>query len=1090
MNERRRAACLLVLALGAPVLAAGAVDPAPRRAVARHAAQIESVTPPTPSPTPTAPPASAPLAERADIALASIGTDGMTVDPETLAVSGSLAITLTNRATVPLTRTEASRSVTIAITAFVDADGDRRLSPPGDHVLALATWPEGGGAEARLAPGASVAVDVPLPPGATLPFRDAPIAIAFALENAEDLDPSDNVQDTAGRCLLPPVRGAGPPVPVEKWHWPAPGATITEPTSTRVSHAPLVADLDGDGWPEVIFVSRTSGSTGILRAIDGRDGREVFSVPPSPETDLHTITMPAVGDVDGDGRPEIVAVGPGDTVRDLLVFGHDGRLEGRIEAMVTVQPFETGENGPYLADVDADGVPEIVAGRDIRRADGTPVDPAAPTVLGAGGIVATDLQLDGRLDLVSGPFAHALVGGALARTWTAQNPLDLETSTSRVAIASFPDLLELPARPLIAGEFARAPSLVHTGAARDATARAASGSSAPATGAGAPSAVVSDAFAFVVHVLAGGHVNLIDAAGSAVAGWTFPGGVPSTRQGGPPLVADFDGDGQAEVAVAGEEHLAVFDRVGGRAVSVLSERTEDPSFGRLGATAHDFDGDGAFEIVYAGERVMRMFAYSEGARALQTLWSTSRPSETNQEYPVIADVDADGRAEIVAASDFGRGGVSVYGHPEWTGARRIWNQYDYHVDNVLEDGSIPARMRSGWREHGTFRASVPERGSRSAPDLSVSRAGLSGPDPDGVYRLTVRIGNGGGLTVGPSVPLALEIDGTRPAAPPPDVERALPPGASADVTLPFTVSAGVDPAAAQLTVIVNPEAVAGASVGDLAPDVPHRECRYDNNTWTSRLGDVAAPATPTAATSPSSTAPSSPALTPTPTDTPSGTPAGPSPPPPARTPIARYLPVALSNACAAWPAARDLAVVIDLSIGMRDRLGAPSELAAAVGAAAAGARAGDRWAGVAFAGRVLATTGRLGDAGELADWIESLAGLAVPEPGTAIHAGFGEAARVLRDGAVPGRAPIVILISDGLEDRTSARDSERTADALRADGIGIAAIAFGPYANLRALARLAGDGGTVRAVEGTAGIGPGLIGILDALRCARASPSP
>jgi hypothetical protein len=39
----------------------------------------------------------------------------------------------------------------------------------------------------------------------------------------------------------------------------------------------------------------------------------------------------------------------------------------------------------------------------------------------------------------------------------------------------------------------------------------------------------------------------------------------------------------------------------------------------------------------------------------------------------------------------------------WIPARRVWNQYSYHVTNVREDGTIPSAMKKSWQLLNTFR---------------------------------------------------------------------------------------------------------------------------------------------------------------------------------------------------------------------------------------------------------------------------------------------------------------------------------------------------------------------------------------------------
>ena len=86
-----------------------------------------------------------------------------------------------------------------------------------------------------------------------------------------------------------------------------------------------------------------------------------------------------------------------------------------------------------------------------------------------------------------------------------------------------------------------------------------------------------------------------------------------------------------------------------------------------------------------------------------------RSSGTLIEYPVVADVDNDGAAEIIYTSNYydGSNGVALTvladAEERWIPARRIWNQYSYHVTNVREDGTIPQTMKKSWQLLNTFR---------------------------------------------------------------------------------------------------------------------------------------------------------------------------------------------------------------------------------------------------------------------------------------------------------------------------------------------------------------------------------------------------
>jgi hypothetical protein len=114
------------------------------------------------------------------------------------------------------------------------------------------------------------------------------------------------------------------------------------------------------------------------------------------------------------------------------------------------------------------------------------------------------------------------------------------------------------------------------------------------------------------------------------------------------------------------------------------------------------------------------------------LWQTCNTSGTLRELPVVADVDNDGHADIVAvANDYSsiscdnsrQSGVRVFGDQlgNWARTRRIWNQHHYHVTNIEEDGTVPAQEQPNWFADGlnNFRQNTRPQGEFSAPDLVV-----------------------------------------------------------------------------------------------------------------------------------------------------------------------------------------------------------------------------------------------------------------------------------------------------------------------------------------------------------------------------------
>jgi len=163
---------------------------------------------------------------------------------------------------------------------------------------------------------------------------------------------------------------------------------------------PAIADVTGDGTPDIIAVLYTPGGyfeTGHIYLLDGRTGalHRRFEEPVAPTT------HPAVGDIDGDGELEIVAFGPSVTGR-LLAFEADGSLMWKGEA-----EFPGGQYAIGLADMDTDGDVEIYAGGHLADHLGREIfDTGTLGIFGMQASTAADLDGDGDLELVVGAVAH------------------------------------------------------------------------------------------------------------------------------------------------------------------------------------------------------------------------------------------------------------------------------------------------------------------------------------------------------------------------------------------------------------------------------------------------------------------------------------------------------------------------------------------------------------------------------------------------------------------------------------------------------------------------------------------------------------
>lgn len=188
-----------------------------------------------------------------------------------------------------------------------------------------------------------------------------------------------------------------------QWQWDEPVGSLS---------TPLVANLtddDGNGvvdlcdTPDIVIIARSGGDMDLggegsqteLLAFDGATGSIHWRT--GDDFDFAFASTPALGDIDGDGAVEIVAV---EAIGRLIAFAGDGTVE-----WTAPDTFSTSENATVaLADLDADGDVEIMSGEVIADHDGQTIltVPAPPDNPG----FAADLDDDGDLEYVHGAGAH------------------------------------------------------------------------------------------------------------------------------------------------------------------------------------------------------------------------------------------------------------------------------------------------------------------------------------------------------------------------------------------------------------------------------------------------------------------------------------------------------------------------------------------------------------------------------------------------------------------------------------------------------------------------------------------------------------
>jgi hypothetical protein len=517
--------------------------------------------------------------------------------------------------------------------------------------------------------------------------------------------------------------------PIDQCHWPA-----APNVNAQVLSTPLVVDLDGDGIPEVVFAPQANSGPSRLVAIRSKDCSEIYNV----AAGLEGFSNIAAADLDGDHKPEIIGLldngAPGGGHKIAVFNGQTGALIAQSDQAYQVSGTGFDCSGPAVADLNGDGIPEIIAaGMVVKWQAGKLVTLWNKLVPGAtwGTMsLANDMDGDGKLEVVVG-----------TKIFEGMTGTDITPSImSSLTIGGYPAI----------GDFNK------------------------------------DGFPDIVYVQSQSmneQVSVIDVHNNKflMQPTTVPDG-----WGGPPTVADFDGDGFPEFGSAGPHNYFVFSldclqdpkpgKCKGNTPGVLwQSATKDASSGGTASSVFDFNGDGTAKVVYRDECWLRVYNGPDG----KTLFARSITSGTALEMPVVADVNNDGHADLVVPSDnlqgmgycddqspeIGTGeiagpptqGIFIMRDPmdRWMPSRGMWNEHTYHITNINDDATLPTHEQKNWTGYNNYRQNV--QGAAGAPIPQGDATGrivvnVDGGDCIKDEKLSAQICNRGSAAMGPMVP--------------------------------------------------------------------------------------------------------------------------------------------------------------------------------------------------------------------------------------------------------------------------------------------------------------------------------------------------
>jgi hypothetical protein len=182
-----------------------------------------------------------------------------------------------------------------------------------------------------------------------------------------------------------------------------------------------VGDINGDDVDDLVVADDRGNGSGIVLVYDGRTFAQINAFHANHAGASVTGVSVAVGDMNGDGKAEII------TGADGIVTIYDGASQAELTQFAPF-PGSTGRVNVAAGDVNGDGRADVIAASDLGSVtnpvfvyNGVNLAPMAefiplPGLLGAASVAAGDVNGDGHADLIVvggvGTFSIGVYSGA------------------------------------------------------------------------------------------------------------------------------------------------------------------------------------------------------------------------------------------------------------------------------------------------------------------------------------------------------------------------------------------------------------------------------------------------------------------------------------------------------------------------------------------------------------------------------------------------------------------------------------------------------------------------------------------------------